>query len=132
MGIASLTARAVGAAELAGRGVEAVGLAVRGGAGGVASTASLRARGAGAANSLLWLVAGVLAADDAKEVAGRRLHHVRPVGHGLGGDIGGEGEGREGGDGLDEHCDGDGSSDRSRWVSNGLRVQVWSGVVRYL
>jgi len=83
-----------------------VNLAVGGGAGRVASAAGLFARGPSAADSLLRLVSQLLTADDAKEAAGRRLHHARLVRHRLGGDIGGEGEGRESGDGLDKHCDG--------------------------
>lgn len=97
------TARAVGAAELAGVGVEAVDLAIGRGAGGVAGAAGLGAGRALAAVGLRRLVARLLAADDAKEAASRRLHHAGLVGHGLGD---GEAEGCEGSDRADEHFDG--------------------------
>jgi len=86
-----------------------VDLAVLGGAGGVAVAAGLLAVVAGTAEGLLGLVSGVLvvAADDAEELADRHLHDLGLVGaEGLSSDIGGEGEDRQGGEGLGEHCDG--------------------------
>lgn len=101
------TARLVRAANLPSGRVEAVNCVIARGASLVAGTAGLGARGSGVAGSLLRLVARVvLAADDAKHVAHRHLHVAGLVGRGLGGDTGGEGQGRESGDGLDEHGDG--------------------------
>jgi hypothetical protein len=102
------TSGAVRAANLAGAGVEAVHLVVAGRARLVAGTAGGRAGRADAAHLGRGLVAGsIIAADDAEERASGHLDHdSRLVGpQGLGGNAGGQAQGREGSDGLDEHCD---------------------------
>lgn len=101
-GIARVT-RQIGAAELARSRSEAMDIIVLRRAGDVFGTASLLAGLAAAANRRLWLVSRLLGAS--KELTGRHLHELGLVGHEIGRDVGGEGEGRQRGEVLDEHCE---------------------------
>lgn len=97
----------VRAASLAGEGIEAVNLLVGRRASCVAFSASILAGGTRAAHGLLRLVTrGILTATDGEQLASRHLHELGLVGLRLGGDVEGEGEGGQRGDGLCEHFDG--------------------------
>ena len=100
-----LTSRLVGAADLVSGRVEAVDLLVLRRAGGVAGTAGLLAGVSSAADGLCRLVSrGILAADKAKEVANRGLHDLGLIGRGFRDGVCREGENRQRGDRLGEHC----------------------------
>lgn len=97
----------VRAAGLASKRVEAVDLLVRRRASCVAVSASILASGARAAHGLRRLVTrGILTATDGEQLASRHLHELGLIGLRLGGDVEGEGEGRQRGDGLCEHFGG--------------------------